>query len=195
MPELKEVLGEDLFKQVTEKAGDNKIAIVSDGSYIPKEKFDEKNKEAKDYKKQVEERDTQISDLSEKAKGNEDLTKQIDDLKAQNKKQSEDYESQIQQQAFDHTLKDELTAAKVKNPKAVKALLDTDTIKLDGEKLLGLEEQLKGIKESDPYLFEEEQEQQDPPKPSFSTGQHNKGAGNGEPASLQEALAQHFQQK
>ncbi|MBP1971587.1 putative nucleic acid-binding Zn-ribbon protein [Virgibacillus natechei] len=190
---LKDLLGEELYNQVIEKAGDEKVAVVSDGSYLPKEKFDEKNQEAKDYKKQVEERDEQISNLSEKAKGSEDLTKQIDDLKEQNKKQSEDYESQIKQQAFDHTLKDELTAAKVKNPKAVKALLDTDTIKLDGEKLLGLEEQLKGIQESDPYMFEEE-ESNEPPKPSFSTGQHNKGGG-GEPASLQEALSQHFSQK
>lgn len=192
--DLKELLGEELYNQVTEKAGDNKIAVVSDGSFIPKEKFDDVNKQKNDYKKQVEERDKQLTDLKEKASGNEEMQQQIQQLQDDNKKLQEDYEAQMQQQQFDYALKDELSANKVRNPKAVKALLDTETIKLDGDKLLGLEEQLKGIKESDPYLFEEE-ESNEPPKPSFTTGQHNKGTGNGEPASLQEALAQKFQQK
>ena len=47
-----------------------------------------------------------------------------------------------------------LTTAKAKNAKAVKALLDMEQIKLDGEQLLGLEDQLKSIRESDPYLFD-----------------------------------------
>ncbi|MRG86998.1 phage scaffolding protein [Salinibacillus xinjiangensis] len=193
--DLKELLGEELYSQVQEKAGDNKIAIVSDGSYIPKEKFDEVNKQKNDYKKQVDDRDEQINDLSEKAKGNEELTKTIDSLKQQNEDTKKQYEDQIKQQQFDYALKDELTAAKVKNPKAVKALLDTEAIKLDGDKLLGLEEQLKGIKESDPYMFEESQDPQDPPKPSFTPGTHQRGTNNGEPSSLADALAQKFTPK
>jgi Phage minor structural protein GP20 len=190
--DLKELLGEDLFNQVQEKAGENKIAIVSDGSYIPKEKFDAVNKEKNDYKKQVGERDTQLEDLKTKATGNEDLQQQIQKLQDDNKQMKEDYETQIKQQSFDFALKDALTAAKVKNPKAVKALLDTETIKLDGDKLLGLDEQLKNIKESDSYLFDDDSQQQQQ-KPSFTTGTHTKQSG-GEPSSLADALAQRFGQ-
>ena len=38
---------------------------------------------------------------------------------------------------------------------AVKALLDMDKVKLDGDQLLGIDEQLKALKESDSYLFGE----------------------------------------
>jgi Phage minor structural protein GP20 len=190
--DLKELLGEDLYKQVMEKAGDNKLAVVSDGSYIPKDKFDQVNKEKNDYKKTLGERDTQLEALKTKATGNEDLQQQIQDLQTQNKKLTDDYEAQIQQQSFDFALKDALTGAKAKNPKAVEALLNKEAIKLDGDKLLGLEEQLKTIRESDAYLFDgDQQQQQQNQKPSFSTGQHQRPGGS-EPATLADALAQRF---
>ncbi|WP_019377677.1 phage scaffolding protein [Virgibacillus halodenitrificans] len=189
--DLKELLGEELYKQVTEKAGDNKIAVVSDGNYIPKDKFDAVNKEKNDYKKQVSERDTQLEEL--KKVDAEGLQAKIDELQQTNETQKTEYEDQLQQQQFDFALKDALSGAKVKNPKAVKALLDTEKIKLDGETLLGLDDQLKAIKESDPYMFEEDK--QEPGKPSFTTGQHQTGGGNGDPSNLQEALAQHFTQQ
>src|SRR5690625_3914058 len=50
---LKELLGEELYNQVIEKVGDNKIAIVSDGNWFPKDKFDEKNNEVKDLQEQL----------------------------------------------------------------------------------------------------------------------------------------------
>ena len=43
--------------------------------------------------------------------------------------------------------------AKAKNPKAVKALLDTSTVKIVDGKLIGLDEQLTALKTSDDYLF------------------------------------------
>ncbi|WP_077623834.1 phage scaffolding protein [Sediminibacillus massiliensis] len=171
--DLKELLGEELYNQVMEKAGDNKLAVVSDGSYIPKEKFDAVNKEKNDYKKSLGERDQQLEDLKTKATGNEELQNKIQQLQDDNQKLKDDYESQIQQQQFDYALKDALGNAKARNPKAIKALLDTENIKLDGNKLLGLDDQLKTIKESDPYLFEEDQTEQQQQKPSFSTGQHS----------------------
>lgn len=174
--DLKELLGEELYNQVTEKAGDNKLAVVSDGNYIPKEKFDSVNKEKNDYKKQVSERDTQLDELGKKVKDNEELTGEIDRLKSENQTATQELQDKLDKQAFDYALKDALTASKVKNAKAVKALLDTDKIKVDGDKLLNLDDQLEALKESDGYLFEqEEQQQQD--KPNFTTGQHKTTSG------------------
>lgn len=172
--DLKELLGEELYNQVAEKAGDHKIAVVSDGSYIPKVKFDEKLQEVKDYKKQIEQRDQQLQELGDKAKGHDELTAKIQELKTQNETTKQEYEQKIQQQAFDHALGNALSGAKVKNTKAVKALLDLDTIKLDGDTLKGLDDQLKTLKESDGYLFESDEGDSGEQKPTFSQGQHQK---------------------
>lgn len=151
--DLKELLGEELYNQVIEKAGDKKLAVVNDGNWFPKEKFNDKNDEVKDLKQQLKDRDTQLEDLSKKAKGHEDLEKQIESLQEQNKQTAKDYQAKLDKQAFDFSLEKALADAKAKNPKAVKALLNTEAIKLDGDKLLGLEEQLKALQESDSYLF------------------------------------------
>lgn len=175
--DLTELLGEELAKQVEEKLGDNhKLIDTKEGNWIPKEKFDQVNSDNKELKNQLKDRDKQLDELKTKAAGNEDLMKQIEDLKAQNQKTTDEYEQKLQQQAFDHALENALSAAKVKNSKAVKALLDTESIKLDGEKLLGLDDQLKALKESDAYLFEAEDDKNGggDPKPTFSQGQHNK---------------------
>lgn len=172
--DLKELLGEELYNQVVEKAGDNKVAVVSDGNWFPKDKFDTVNNENKDLKQQISDRDTQLEDLGKKVKDNDELTAEIDRLTNENKTATQELQDKLDKQAFEFSLDKALSNAKVKNSKAVKALLDTDSIKLDGETLLGLDDQLKAIKESDGYLFEEEQQ---PGKPSFSTGQHQTTTG------------------
>jgi hypothetical protein len=186
--DLKELLGEELYKQVMEKAGDKKIAIVSDGNWIPKEKFNELNENTKGLKKQLKDRDAQLAELGEKAKGHEELTAKINELTEANKKTEADYQKKLDQQAFDFALKSALTNAKAKNPKAVEALLNKESIKLDGDKLLGLEDQLKALQKSDAYLFEAEQQ---PSKPTFSQGQHQTTP-SGEPSTLLDALNQRF---
>lgn len=60
---LKELLGEDLYKQVEGKLGDKKIAVVSDGNWIPKEKFNEVNLEKNELKNQVSNSEQKIADL------------------------------------------------------------------------------------------------------------------------------------
>lgn len=175
--DLKELLGEELYNQVSEKVGDkHKIAVVSDGNWFPKEKFDAVNTDNKELKQQLKDRDTQLDDLKTKAAGHEDLTKQIEDLKAQNQKSTQEYQDKLNKQAFDFALDKSLTGAKAKNPKAVRALLDTETIKLDGEKLSGLDDQLKALKESDSYLFDSDEGGggDAKPTPTFSQGQHQK---------------------
>lgn len=126
------------------------------------DKVDTLESQIEDYKNQLEERDNQLNELSEKAKGNEELTVQIEELKQQNETTKTEYEQKLQQQAFEHKLESTLTGAKVKNVKAVKALLDLESIKLDGDKLLGLDDQLNNLKENESYLFEQEEKPNSP---------------------------------
>ena len=120
-----------------------------------KETAETKAKDVDELKKQIKERDTQLGDLSKKAKGNDELEKKIKDLQTSNETTQTEYQSKLDQQQFDFALEKAITGKKARNPKAVKALLNTESIKLDGDKLLGLDEQLKGLKESDSYLFGE----------------------------------------
>ncbi|MED1607760.1 phage scaffolding protein [Cytobacillus kochii] len=165
---LQELLGEELYNQVMEKVGDNKLAVVSDGNWIPKDKFNDKLNEIKGLKDQITSRDKQLDDL--KKVDPEALQQKINDLQEENNNTKTEYEGKLKKQTFDYALKDALTGAKVRNPKAAKALLDLESIKLDGDKLLGLEDQLNALKESDSYLFEEKEKI----NAKFSIGQHKK---------------------
>jgi myosin heavy subunit len=118
-----------------------------------KDEADKAKEEAEEFKSQLSDRDKQLKDLSKKADGNEDLQEQIKKLQKDNEKVKGDYEQKLAEKTFDFSLEKALANAKAKNPRAVKALLDREAIKLDGDKLLGLEEQLKSLQESDGYLF------------------------------------------
>ncbi|ASF27841.1 scaffolding protein [Bacillus amyloliquefaciens] len=154
---LKELLGDDLYAQVIEKAGDQKIDIVSNGQWFPKERFDAVNNEKKDLKSQLDERDQQLNALQKQAKGNEELQAAIVQLQEDNKKTADEYQQKLDQQAFDFAIESALRDAKSKNIKAVKANLNLDGLKLADGKVIGLDEQLTALRESDSYLFEEDQ--------------------------------------
>jgi len=123
---------------------------------VPRSRLNDKNAEIKDLKEQLGDRDTQLADLKTKAVGNEDLQKQIQALQEANQTATAEYEAKLTKQAYDFALDKELLTAKARNPKAVKALLDMEAIKLDGDSLLGLSEQLTKLQESDSYLFDVE---------------------------------------
>jgi hypothetical protein len=151
---LKEKLGEELYGQVLAKLGEGaKLVDISDGSFIPKEKFDAVNSEKKSLEQQLTDRDQQLRELSAKAKGHEELSAKIADLLKVNEEAKQAFEAEKQKLKYEHTLENAIRDAGAKNPKAVKALLDTDSIKLDGDKLLGFEEQIKTLKEQEDYLF------------------------------------------
>ena len=142
----------------------------ADKDKVPRSRLNDKIEDLKELGIQLKDRDDQLVDLGKKAKGNEDLTSEINRLKQENTDKDVEYQGKLQKQAFDAKLSDALRDAKAKNPKAVKALLDATTIKLDGDKLLGLDEQLTSLKESDGYLFVETQE------PAGLQGRSPKGA-------------------
>ncbi len=151
---LKELLGEDLYNQVKEKLGDTEIIVVDPNDpMVPKRRLDEVIAERNRYKELVEERDAQLADLKAGAKDNEVLKAQIADLQAKNKQATEEYEKQLRDQRFAFAVERAVAKADARNVKAVVALLDTSKISLDGENLLGFDEQIAALKESDPYLF------------------------------------------
>lgn len=123
------------------------------GQMVPKSRLDDKIAEVNDYKKQLADRDTQLKELETKADGNETLRAEITRLQQENEQAKTEYEGKLQQKDYDFALTEALRTAKAKNPTAVKALLNVETIKLVNGQLVGLDEQLTALKASDDYLF------------------------------------------
>lgn len=160
MAKLKEILGEELFKQLPEdkqqEYKDKDLEDISNGAYIPKQRFDQVNEQAKEYKKQVSERDTQISKLKEDFKDTAGLKEKVTELETANKTQKEAYEKQLSDIAFNNALEKSLGDYKIKDSKLIMALIDKDKLKVDEDTVIGLKEQIEPLQKSHDFLFEKE---------------------------------------
>ena len=107
------------------------------------------------------------------------------------------YDTDLAENKRNSALELALVQAKVRDVKAAKALLNLEEIKLDGEKLLGLDSQMEGLKKEKAWLFEEAQQKQEPPKgPTVKTGAtHGDGASGQETFSLKDAVRESLQGK
>lgn len=142
-------LSDDQVNQVMAEHG--KDLEKSKGAESELEQLKQQNTE---LTSQISDRDKQLKDLSGKVDGNEELQTQIKALQDQNKQAKTDYETNIATLKRDGAIELALREAKAKNPKAVRALLDGDTIKVDEDGVRGLKEQLEQLHTSDAYLFD-----------------------------------------
>lgn len=176
MDKLKALFGTEAltFEQLEEKLKDNKeikLANLAAGSHIDKRKYDDVV--------------TQLGTANETIKGLRDTVAKFDGVDIEKlKKDASDWETKyntdIAAVKLDNAVSMALVEAKAKNPKLAKAALDMSIIKLDGENLTGLTEQLDKLKESDAYLFEAETKD-DPDNGGahfFNTGGNHGNAGN-----------------
>ena len=102
---------------------------------------------------------TQLTDANKaiegfKAMDVEGIKKAADDWKAKAEKADADRAAEIATLQFNHALDGALSGAKAKNVKAVKALLNMEGLKLNGEEIVGLNDQLAKLKTDNDYLFE-----------------------------------------
>ena len=109
--------------------------------------------QATQYQEQLEKNQNELNDFKANAKGNEDLTKQLEDLQSKFDETKTSSEQQIADLKKSSAIDLALTQAGAKNIKAAKALLDGESLKLTDEGLKGLDDQLAALKESDGYLF------------------------------------------
>lgn len=110
-----------------------------------------------DYNNQVE----KIKNLDEKVKTTEAalkafdgvdaeaLKKQIADLQTDLKKKDDDYASQIADRDFSEIVKDSIAAAGGKNAKAIKALLDIDSLKGSKNQKEDIEKAIRELSEAE----------------------------------------------
>lgn len=125
--------------------------------YIPKDKFDEKNGEAKKLKEQLEAQNKLVDELKEKGNLSDDYKNQIDQLKASLDQKDKDYKAEIAGMRKTSAIEKALATAKAKESKAVMPYLDMAKILVsDDGSVTGLKEQLETVKKDHAFLFEEE---------------------------------------
>lgn len=152
MEKLKELFGENAltFAQLEEKLKDNKdvkLANLASGQYVSVKKLTDTQAELTAAQQTID----GLKDTVSKFDGVD-----VDKLKKDAADWETKYNTDIAAVKLDSAVNMALVEAKVKNPKLARAGLDMSIIKLDGEKLVGLSEQIESLKESDAYLFEEE---------------------------------------
>ena len=91
----------------------------------------------------------------QKSVGDNDALKQtIKELQKQNDEAKSTYEAQILGIKRDTAIEKALSQSGAKNSKAIRALLDGDKIVFKDGELIGVDDQLNALKESDPYMFD-----------------------------------------
>ena len=158
--------------------------------FIPKSRFDEVNNAKKQLEKDMVERDNQLETLKNSTSDIETLKTTIANLQNDNKVAKEQYDAEIAKIKLDNAVETALLNANAVNVKAAKALLDMEKVKLDGETLVGVNDQLEILKkaEDSKMLFKTETKQT---LSGATPGAGNVGnpGGEGKPKTLAESIA------
>lgn len=148
---------DDLIKLGLDEETAEKVAAASTEElkgFIPKARFDEVNTAKNHAEEQVKERDKQIEGLKAASGDAESLKKQIETLQAANKQKDSEHAAEIKKLKIDAAVDAALTAAKAKNLKAARALLELDKAELsDDGTVKGLAEQIDKLKAGDDTKF------------------------------------------
>lgn len=156
MPKLKEIIGEQAYNALPDdkKKEYNDVDLVNGAEHVAKKDYETAQATIKQQKKDIEKRDKDIEDIQAKVKDNEELTKEIDTLKQTNKNDREGFEKQLNEIAFNNALEKGLGGFNVKDKTLIMALLNKENLKVDGENIIGLKEQIEPLQKSHEYLFE-----------------------------------------
>ena len=192
---LKEHLGDELFAQLAEKLKGNdkvKLANLAGGEYMPRDKGNTITEQVKTLTGQLTERDAQLEALKKTAGDSSAMQVQIAELQQANKAATEAHAAEVAAMRLDSALDGFLRDNKAKNAKAVRALLDMKTVKLDGDTLLGVDEQVKALLKSDAYLFEGTDDFPGAPNPAGGGTPPDKAPNPGSLQAIQNSLGAFF---
>nr|DAK78398.1 MAG TPA: minor structural protein [Caudoviricetes sp.] len=166
---LKTILGDTYTEDIDKKVSDE----IGKG-FVSRADFNSANEAKKTLEGQISERDKQIKGFEKLAGDNEALKTQLTTAQEANKTAKSEYEANLKKVTLDSKIESALLGAQAKNTKAARALLDESKISLDGENVLGLNEQLEALKKDAAYLFGEKQPDNPPPPVGGKPPKENK---------------------
>ena len=168
MENLKNALGEELFGQMQaaidawnesedHKEHQIKLADLSEGGYVSKDKYAAMETASAGYKQQLDQITGELTTLKS-AKGTDAETKAaLDALQQKYEADTAALQEQLSKAQFDGLLGAALAGSHVRSDKAARALLDLDKIKVEDGKLVGFDNQLADLRKNAAFLFEPDQ--------------------------------------
>lgn len=165
--------------------------------FIPKSRFDEVNNTKKQLEKDLKDRDVQLENLKNSSGDLETMKQTIENLQRDNKAAKDNFEAELAKFKLESAIDTTLLGSNVINTRAVKALLDMDKIKLDGDVLIGINEQIETLKnaEDSKMLFKVTETKQKEPnfsgvKPGEGNTQNSTGESAGKIKTYSEMMAE-----
>lgn len=141
---------------------------------IPKEKYNEVAEAKKQLDLDIAARDLQLEELSKTAGASDSLKAEITRLQTDNQAAADKYAADLKDLTLTNAIKTALNG-KVHDEGLAAGLIDREKLVLDGDKVVGLDEQLTGLQESKAFLFKSDESQQ-----QTQTGFQGKVGGNGQ---------------
>lgn len=132
-------------------------------------------------KSQLEERNNDLTELQSTIENEGDLKEQLKSMNEKYEEETANLQSKLANQRKQAEIRLGITKAGAKNERAVMALLNAEEIKVDDDGVHGLKEQVEQLQESDPYLFQSENEPSGQSTPGGNTG-GNRGRGKAKSA-------------
>ena len=107
-------------------------------------------------KSQLAEAQKTINGFQDQGSDIESVRKSAKDWEKKYNQAIADHNQKMADMAFDHALEAAITGANGKNAKAIRALLDVDTLKVSKNQEADIKAALEGLKKDSGYLFEDE---------------------------------------
>jgi hypothetical protein len=150
--DIKELLGEELFKQVKEKIGSKEL-IINDGNFIPRQRFNEVNDELKTTKEKVVSYEGQLAKTKDLIKDNEEFKTKYSELEDKFKVEVQNKDKEISNITKRSMVKEKLITSGAKHVSLLMKEIDLEAIELDKDNLKGFDDVLGKLKTDYDDLF------------------------------------------
>lgn len=146
---------------------------------VLKEKKQSAEQEVKLYKERVDEQNTKLDELRNQVNSGEDLNEKVKALKEANEQKDEQHKQEMNKVKLRYEIDKELDRTGARNKVAVMALVDQENVSLSDENgVQGLTEQLEKLKETDSYLFNDDNSQSSNQDGGNGSNEQNGTVGN-----------------
>lgn len=163
LKELLEKNGMQDVKELTDELLNKEIKIEG---FIPKSRFDEVNTEKNTYKEQVEKITNELEKVKVSSENLQQLKSQVEEFKSQSEKIKSEYETKLKDFRISAEIEKMLIKEQAKYPELIKDKINKENLKITENGVLGLEEEIKGIKEKYTDLFGNTKVSTPSPKPN-----------------------------